>query len=146
MTRTRVAWVWVAIAAMALCALPAAETADKNMKVDLVQDLHWTKSHFAMTNWFYNYKWKDPAAQIRLLKDTGLILDTVEPVLVVRHRAMDHALVLKDVFEIHGNCLKILLVTGSTVQLDHAFVIRQDLITFAVSNLDRWLIGECICH
>ena len=45
--------------------------ADKDMKVDLVQNLHWTRSHFAMSNWFYNYKWKDPAAQIQLLADSG---------------------------------------------------------------------------
>lgn len=48
-----------------------AAPADKDMKVDLVQDLHWTRSHFAMSNWFYNYKWKDPAAQIQLLADSG---------------------------------------------------------------------------
>lgn len=60
-------------------ALPArSEAADAasppgrpEMKVDLVQDLHWTKSHGAMTNWFYDYKWKEPETQVRILKECG---------------------------------------------------------------------------
>ena len=40
-------------------------------EVDLVQNLHWKTSHFAMTNWFYNYKWGEPKTQIRLLAERG---------------------------------------------------------------------------
>ena len=39
----------------ACTAVPAAAATDKDMKVDLVQDLHWQDHHFAMTNWFYKY-------------------------------------------------------------------------------------------
>jgi sugar phosphate isomerase/epimerase len=41
------------------------------MQVDLVQDLHWQDHHFAMTNWFYNYKWSEPATQIEILAECG---------------------------------------------------------------------------
>ena len=47
---------------------PAAE---EPMKVDLVQNLDWQNHHFAMTNWFYKYKWSDPAAQISILAERG---------------------------------------------------------------------------
>ena len=48
-------------------ALSAAEP----MQVDLVQDLHWQDHHFAMTNWFYKYKWSEPATQIDTLAECG---------------------------------------------------------------------------
>ena len=41
------------------------------VKVDLVQDLNWKNHHFVMTNWFYNYKWDEPAAQIAILTERG---------------------------------------------------------------------------
>lgn len=50
--------------------LVTAVAADEPLKVDLIQDLPWTKSHFAMTNWFYAYK-STPAEQIRILKQSG---------------------------------------------------------------------------
>ena len=63
----------VVVLALTAVSLTAAEkprpTAE--MKVDLVQDLHWKDHHFAMTNWFYKYKWKDPAAQIKMLAECG---------------------------------------------------------------------------
>ncbi len=49
----------------------AAPATDKDMKVDLVQDLNWQDHHFAMTNWFYKHKWNDPAAQIAILAERG---------------------------------------------------------------------------
>ncbi len=49
----------------------AAPARDKDMKVNLVQDLPWTTSHFAMTNWFYKYKWGEPATQIAILAERG---------------------------------------------------------------------------
>jgi len=49
----------------------AAPATDEDRKVDLAGDLPWTKSHFAMTNWFYHYKWSEPAAQIAILAETG---------------------------------------------------------------------------
>lgn len=41
------------------------------MKVNLVRDLHWQDHHFVMTNWFYKYKWSEPATQIDILAETG---------------------------------------------------------------------------
>jgi hypothetical protein len=38
-----------------------ARAADGSMQVDLVQHLHWKDHHFAMTNWFYKYKWSETA-------------------------------------------------------------------------------------
>lgn len=49
----------------------ASPATDKDMKVDLVQDLHWQDHHFAMTNWFYKYKWSEPATQIDVLAECG---------------------------------------------------------------------------
>jgi len=46
-------------------------SAAEPMKVDLVQDLHWQGHHFAMTNWFYNYRWSEPATQIDILAESG---------------------------------------------------------------------------
>jgi sugar phosphate isomerase/epimerase len=47
------------------------QTKSAPMKVDLVQDLHWKDHHFAMTNWFYKYKFGDPELQIKLLAERG---------------------------------------------------------------------------
>lgn len=49
----------------------AAQDVKKDTKVDIVQDLHWTKSHFAMTHWFYKCKWNEPATQIAILAERG---------------------------------------------------------------------------
>ncbi|MBL7133997.1 MAG: sugar phosphate isomerase/epimerase [Phycisphaerae bacterium] len=49
----------------------AAPATDRDMKVNPVQDMPWTTSHFAMTNWFYRYKWAEPAAQIAILAERG---------------------------------------------------------------------------
>ena len=49
----------------------AAPAIDKDMKVDLVQDLHWQDHHFAMTNWFYRHMWGEPATQIEILAERG---------------------------------------------------------------------------
>ncbi len=49
----------------------AAPATDKDIKVDLVQDLNWQDHHFAMTNWFYKYKWSEPKAQIGILAECG---------------------------------------------------------------------------
>ena len=49
----------------------AAPATDKDMKVDLVQDLHWQDHHFAMTNWFYRHMWGEPATQIEILAERG---------------------------------------------------------------------------
>jgi sugar phosphate isomerase/epimerase len=46
-------------------------SAAEPMQVDLVQDLHWQDHHFAMTNWFYKYKWGEPAEQIAILAECG---------------------------------------------------------------------------
>ena len=40
-------------------------------RVDLVQDLHWKDHHFAMSNWFYNYKFNQPKLHVKLLKERG---------------------------------------------------------------------------
>ena len=44
---------------------------DAVMKVDLVQNLGWQDHHFAMSNWFYKYKWSEPATQIKILAEGG---------------------------------------------------------------------------
>ena len=49
----------------------AAGPAAQDDKVDLVQDLHWKDHHFAMSNWFYNYKFDQPKLHIKLLKERG---------------------------------------------------------------------------
>ncbi|KPK51171.1 MAG: hypothetical protein AMK72_00305 [Planctomycetes bacterium SM23_25] len=49
----------------------AAPATDEDMKVDLVQDLHWQDHHFAMTNWFYRHMWGEPATQIEILAERG---------------------------------------------------------------------------
>ena len=57
-----------------ICALLltlAAGPAAQGDKVDLVQDLHWKDHHFAMSNWFYNYKFDQPSLHIKLLKERG---------------------------------------------------------------------------
>ena len=57
-----------------ICALLltlAAGPAAQGDKVDLVQDLHWKDHHFAMSNWFYNYKFDQPKLHIKLLKERG---------------------------------------------------------------------------
>jgi sugar phosphate isomerase/epimerase len=50
---------------------PAAFSAEDSLEVDLARDLNWRDHHFAMTNWFYKYKWSDPAAQIDILAECG---------------------------------------------------------------------------
>ncbi len=60
-----------ALIARAWAASPAALPAAEPMKVDLVQGLHWQDHHFAMTNWFYNYKWGEPATQVDILAECG---------------------------------------------------------------------------
>ena len=62
------------LAVLMVCAWasdPAALPAEEPMQVDLVQDLHWQDHHFAMTNWFYKYKWSEPATQIDTLSECG---------------------------------------------------------------------------
>ncbi|MCH2065274.1 MAG: sugar phosphate isomerase/epimerase, partial [Roseibacillus sp.] len=49
----------------------AAGPAAQGDKVDLVQDLHWKDHHFAMSNWFYNYKFNEPKLHVKLLKERG---------------------------------------------------------------------------
>ncbi len=61
----------IALLLLGCTATPAALSADKDMKVDLVQDLPWQDHHFAMTNWFYKYKWSEPATQIDVLAECG---------------------------------------------------------------------------
>src|SRR4051812_31216545 len=48
-----------------------ASSAEEPMKVDLVEGLSWQNHHFAMSNWFYEYKANDPAAQIAILAERG---------------------------------------------------------------------------
>ncbi|MCP4784152.1 MAG: sugar phosphate isomerase/epimerase [Fuerstiella sp.] len=50
---------------------PAALCAAEPMEVDLAQNLHWQDHHFAMTNWFYKYKWSEPDTQIDTLARCG---------------------------------------------------------------------------
>ena len=71
MTRSPLKTTLVALIACIWAATPAALSAGEPMKVDLVQDLAWQKSHFAMTNWFYKYKWSEPKTQIQLLAERG---------------------------------------------------------------------------
>ena len=57
-----------------ICALLitlAADSAAQSDKVDLVQNLHWKDHHFAMSNWFYNYKFNQPGLHVKLLKERG---------------------------------------------------------------------------
>lgn len=49
----------------------AAPATGQGMKVDLVGGLKWQDHHFAMTNWFYKYKWSEPATQIDILAECG---------------------------------------------------------------------------
>jgi len=55
----------------AWAANPSAVSAEEPMQVDLVQDLRWQDHHFAMTNWFYKYKWSEPATQIEIFAECG---------------------------------------------------------------------------
>ena len=71
MTRLPVKVAAVVLTACAWAVSSAAVSAEEPMKVGLVQDLHWQRSHFVMTNWFYKYKWSDPAAQIGTLAESG---------------------------------------------------------------------------
>jgi len=60
--------------AATLCILlscTAGRAEETPMQVDLVQDLNWKDHHFAMTNWFYKYKWSEPATQIAILAERG---------------------------------------------------------------------------
>ena len=41
------------------------------LQIDERASRAWYDSHFVMTNWFYNYEWKNPEKQIRLLKERG---------------------------------------------------------------------------
>ena len=61
----------VALIACMWAVNPVALSAAEPMRVDLVQDLHWQDHHFAMTNWFYKYKWNEPAAQVGILAERG---------------------------------------------------------------------------
>ena len=36
-----------------------------------LQGLNWQDHHFTMTNWFYKYKWSEPATQIAILAKGG---------------------------------------------------------------------------
>ena len=71
MTRLPLKTSLVVLIACAWAANPAALSAEEPMKVDLVQDLNWQDHHFAMTNWFYGYKWSEPATQIAILAERG---------------------------------------------------------------------------
>ena len=64
----RISMMFLLVAWTAALAVPAT---GEGMKVDLVQDLHWQDHHFAMTNWFYKYKWGEPATQIDVLAECG---------------------------------------------------------------------------
>ena len=61
----------LALLLFACTAALAAPARANDMQVDLVQDLHWQDHHFAMTNWFYKYKWGEPATQIDVLAKCG---------------------------------------------------------------------------
>ena len=41
------------------------------LQVELPAGRSGRDAHFAMTNWFYNYEWKEPEKQIRLLQERG---------------------------------------------------------------------------
>ena len=71
MTRLPLKTPLVVLIACIWAVAPAAFSADEPMKVDLVQDLPWQDHHFAMTNWFYKYKWSEPATQIAVLAERG---------------------------------------------------------------------------
>ena len=55
---------------LAACVSPSLPDGE-SMSVDLQQDLNWKDHHFAMTNWFYKYKWSEPATQIDILAEQG---------------------------------------------------------------------------
>jgi len=61
----------VALVACVWAADPAVSTADEPMRVKLGQELHWKDHHFVMTNWFYDYRWDEPATQIAILAERG---------------------------------------------------------------------------
>ena len=71
MTRLPLKTPLVVLIVCAWAANPTALSAEEPMKVDLVQDLNWQDHHFAMTNWFYKYKWSEPATQIDTLAECG---------------------------------------------------------------------------
>jgi len=71
MTRLPLKTLLVVLIVCARAANPAALSAEEPMKVDLVQDLNWQDHHFAMTNWFYRFKWGEPATQIDTLAECG---------------------------------------------------------------------------
>ena len=71
MTRLPLKTRLVVLIVCAWAANPAALSAEEPMKVDLVQDLNWQDHHFAMTNWFYRFKWGEPATQIDTLAECG---------------------------------------------------------------------------
>lgn len=57
---------------LVLIAVPAiASPEGERLQVDIVPDTNWQKHHFAMTNWFYRYKWDEPATQIDILARCG---------------------------------------------------------------------------
>jgi sugar phosphate isomerase/epimerase len=56
---------------MVCASLAPASSAEEPMKVDLVRGTNWQNHHFAMSNWFYEYKPHDPAAQIAILAERG---------------------------------------------------------------------------
>ena len=39
--------------------------------VDIQQDRQWQSHHFAMTNWFYKYKFENPQLHVKLLAERG---------------------------------------------------------------------------
>ncbi len=59
------------LGALIVCACSTTLSAEEPMKVDLAQNLHWQDHHFAMTNWFYKYKWSEPGTQIDVLAKSG---------------------------------------------------------------------------
>ncbi len=61
----------VVLTVLAWAASPATLSAKEPMQVDLAGDLNWQDHHFAMTNWFYKYKWNEPATQIEILAERG---------------------------------------------------------------------------
>ena len=61
----------LSICTFALCLTFASDLDAQVDKVDLVQGLHWEDHHFAMSNWFYNYKFNQPKLHVKLLKERG---------------------------------------------------------------------------
>ena len=61
----------LSICTFALCLTSASDLDAQVDKVDLVQGLHWKNHHFAMSNWFYNYKFDQPKLHVKLLKERG---------------------------------------------------------------------------